>query len=164
MKIKVENAKYPQNVIEEIFRTTSISEEEFFSLYELAQVTDKDKIAFEAYYKNRESLTQISKKMGVTKECVRQRIVKTLCRIYYLRCDIKKIEEYKKKSDTIAEIEYLGLSTRAYNCLKRAGIYTVEQLKQKEDEDYLIRIRALGVKTLEEIRAALKRFEQEMTR
>lgn len=163
MKIKVENAKYPQNVIEKIFGATSISEEEFFSLYELVRATDKDKIAFEAYYKNGETLKQISERMGVTKECAHQRISKVVRRIYWLRYDIKKIEEYKKKRDTIG-IEYLGLSTRGYNCLKRAGIDTVEQLKQKEDEDYLIRIRALGVKTLEEIRAALKRFEQEMTR
>lgn len=47
-------------------------------------------------------------------------------------------------------VEELGLSIRAYNCLKRANINTVEELVQKTEEE-VMRIRNLGNKTFEEI-------------
>lgn len=49
------------------------------------------------------------------------------------------------------KIEELGLSARAYNCLRRARIDTVEQLQQMTDDD-LLRIRNMGARTVEEIR------------
>lgn len=49
------------------------------------------------------------------------------------------------------KIEELDLSVRAYNCLKRAKIDTVEQLQQMTDDD-LLRIRNMGTRTVEEIR------------
>lgn len=49
------------------------------------------------------------------------------------------------------KIEELDLSVRAYNCLKRARIDTVEQLQQLSDDD-LLRFRNMGVSTLKEIR------------
>ena len=47
-------------------------------------------------------------------------------------------------------IETLDLSVRTFNCLKRAGINTVEQLVQCSDED-LARVRNLGTRSLQEI-------------
>lgn len=49
------------------------------------------------------------------------------------------------------KIEELGLSVRPYNVLKRAGIYTVEQLQQLSDED-LMAFRNMGRHSLAEIR------------
>lgn len=49
------------------------------------------------------------------------------------------------------KIEELDLSVRAYNCLKRGRIDTVEQLQQMSDDD-LLRIRNMGTRTVEEIR------------
>lgn len=49
------------------------------------------------------------------------------------------------------KIEELDLSVRAYHCLKRAGIDTVEQLKMLTDDD-LARLRSMGPKCIEEIR------------
>ena len=49
------------------------------------------------------------------------------------------------------KIEELCLSARAYNCLRRARIDTVEQLQQLSDDD-LFRIRNMGTRTVEEIR------------
>ena len=46
-------------------------------------------------------------------------------------------------------IEDLDLSVRSYNCLKRAGIQTVEELTQKT-EDEMMRVRNLGKKSLKE--------------
>ena len=47
-------------------------------------------------------------------------------------------------------IEELDLSVRSYNCLKRAGIHTVEDLTRKTEED-MLKVRNLGKKSLEEV-------------
>ena len=47
-------------------------------------------------------------------------------------------------------LDELDLSVRSYNCLKRAGINTVEDLSQKTYEDMLV-VRNLGKKSLEEV-------------
>jgi len=44
---------------------------------------------------------------------------------------------------------------RSYNCLKRAGINTVEELTNKTPED-MMKVRNLGRKSLEEVLAKLK--------
>ena len=48
----------------------------------------------------------------------------------------------------------LELSVRSYNCLKRAGINTVEELTNKTPED-MMKVRNLGRKSLEEVLAKL---------
>ena len=48
-------------------------------------------------------------------------------------------------------LEDLDLSVRSYNCLKRAGIQTVEELTQKT-EDELMRVRNLGKKSFKEVK------------
>ena len=52
-------------------------------------------------------------------------------------------------------IDELELSVRSYNCLKRAGINTVEELTRKTAED-MMKVRNLGRKSLEEVLAKLK--------
>ena len=47
-------------------------------------------------------------------------------------------------------IEELELSVRSFNCLKRAGISTVEDLISKSEED-MMRVRNLGRKSLDEV-------------
>ena len=49
----------------------------------------------------------------------------------------------------------LELSVRSYNCLKRAGINTVEELCNKTSDD-MMKVRNLGRKSLEEVLAKLK--------
>jgi DNA-directed RNA polymerase subunit alpha len=51
-------------------------------------------------------------------------------------------------------IEDLDLSVRSYNCLKRAGIQTVDELTQKT-EDEMMRVRNLGKKSLKEVKEKL---------
>jgi len=62
---------------------------------------------------------------------------------------VEKEEEHK---DRVLEmtIEELDLSVRSYNCLKRAGINTVEELIQRNEED-MMKVRNLGKKSLEEV-------------
>lgn len=52
-------------------------------------------------------------------------------------------------------IDELELSVRSYNCLKRAGINTVQELTNKTSED-MMKVRNLGRKSLEEVFAKLK--------
>ncbi len=52
-------------------------------------------------------------------------------------------------------IEDLDLSVRSYNCLKRAGIQTVDELTQKT-EDEMMRVRNLGKKSLKEVKERLE--------
>ena len=54
-------------------------------------------------------------------------------------------------------IDELDLSVRSFNCLKRAGINTVEDLINKSEED-MIKVRNLGRKSLEEVIAKLNSF------
>ncbi len=51
-------------------------------------------------------------------------------------------------------IEELDMSVRSFNCLKRAGINTVEDLVNKTEEE-MIKVRNLGKKSLDEVRAKL---------
>ena len=51
-------------------------------------------------------------------------------------------------------IEELDLSVRSFNCLKRAGINTVEDLVSKS-EDEMMKVRNLGRKSFEEVMAKL---------
>ena len=59
-------------------------------------------------------------------------------------------EEDKKEKILEMTIEELDLSVRSYNCLKRAGINTVEELVQRNEEE-MMKVRNLGRKSLEEV-------------
>ncbi|AOT71196.1 DNA-directed RNA polymerase subunit alpha [Geosporobacter ferrireducens] len=63
-------------------------------------------------------------------------------------------EEDKKEKVLEMTIEELELSVRSYNCLKRAGINTVEELTEKSEED-MMKVRNLGKKSLEEVQQKL---------
>ncbi len=63
-------------------------------------------------------------------------------------------EDDKKEKVLEMTIEELDLSVRAYNCLKRAGINTVAELVQRNQED-MMKVRNLGRKSLEEVEQKL---------
>lgn len=67
---------------------------------------------------------------------------------------IEKEDDEKEKVLEMS-IDELELSVRSYNCLKRAGINTVEELTNKTSED-MMKVRNLGRKSLEEVLAKLK--------
>ncbi|NPV54039.1 MAG: DNA-directed RNA polymerase subunit alpha [Firmicutes bacterium] len=66
---------------------------------------------------------------------------------------VEREEEGKDKAMEMT-IEELDLSVRSYNCLKRAGINTVEELTKRTEED-MMKVRNLGKKSLEEVKAKL---------
>ena len=63
-------------------------------------------------------------------------------------------EEDKKEKVLEMTIEELDLSVRSYNCLKRAGINTVQELTQRSMDD-MMKVRNLGKKSLEEVEQKL---------
>ena len=64
-------------------------------------------------------------------------------------------EDDEKEKVLEMSIDELELSVRSYNCLKRAGINTVEELTNKTSED-MMKVRNLGRKSLEEVLGKLK--------
>lgn len=67
------------------------------------------------------------------------------------------VETVNNEKEKVLEmnIDELELSVRSYNCLKRAGINTVEELTNKTSED-MMKVRNLGKKSLEEVLSKLK--------
>ena len=64
-------------------------------------------------------------------------------------------EESKKEKVLEMSIEELELSVRSFNCLKRAGIATVEDLTNKTEAD-MMKVRNLGKKSFDEVTAKLR--------
>ncbi len=66
------------------------------------------------------------------------------------------VEKEEEAIDRLLEmtIEELDLSVRSYNCLKRAGINTLEELTRKTEED-MMKVRNLGKKSLAEVKEKL---------
>ena len=65
-------------------------------------------------------------------------------------------EDNEKEKVLEMNIDELELSVRSYNCLKRAGINTVEELCNRTSED-MMKVRNLGRKSLEEVLRQTKR-------
>ncbi|HJB78684.1 MAG TPA: DNA-directed RNA polymerase subunit alpha [Candidatus Nosocomiicoccus stercorigallinarum] len=66
---------------------------------------------------------------------------------------VEKEEDQKEKVLEMS-IEELDLSVRSYNCLKRAGINTVQELTEKTESD-MMKVRNLGRKSLDEVKNKL---------
>ncbi len=75
------------------------------------------------------------------------------------------VEREDEQNSQILEmqIEDLDLSVRSYNCLKRAGINTVEELTQKTEED-MMKVRNLGKKSLKEVKTKLDELNLSLAR
>ena len=74
------------------------------------------------------------------------------------------VEKEDSESEKILEmsIDELELSVRSYNCLKRAGINTVQELINKTPED-MMKVRNLGRKSLEEVQGKIKELGLEFS-
>lgn len=74
--------------------------------------------------------------------------------------DIIMVEKKEDNKDKILDmtIEELDMSVRSYNCLKRAGINTVQELTQRTEED-MMKVRNLGRKSLEEVMEKLSELQ-----
>ena len=110
----------------------------------VGQITDYDKLTLEVWTDG-----TISAKESVSLGA------KVLNEHLNLFVDLS-VEKDDKGKEKVLEmtIEELDLSVRSFNCLKRAGINTVEDLINKSEED-MMKVRNLGRKSLEEVIAKL---------
>jgi len=75
---------------------------------------------------------------------------------------VEKEEDQKEKVLEMTN-EELDLSVRSYNCLKRAGINTVQELTTKSEED-MMKVRNLGRKSLDEIKSKMEELGLQLRR
>ena len=120
----------------------------------VGQITDFDKLTLDVYTNGTlapdEAVSLAAKVLS-----------EHLCLFIDLSENAKSAEIMIEKEDDEKEkvlemsIDELELSVRSYNCLKRAGINTVEELTNKTSGD-MMKVRNLGRKSLEEVLAKLK--------
>lgn len=120
----------------------------------VGQITDFDKLTLDVYTNGTlvpdEAVSLAAKVLS-----------EHLCLFIDLSENAKTAEIMVEKEDDEKEkvlemsIDELELSVRSYNCLKRAGINTVEELTNKTSED-MMKVRNLGRKSLEEVLQKLK--------
>ena len=72
-------------------------------------------------------------------------------------------EEDKQLKVLEMNIEDMDLSVRSYNCLKRAGIHTIEDLTRRSEDD-MLKVRNLGRKSLDEVIAKLHSYKLHLRR
>lgn len=120
----------------------------------VGQITDFDKLTLDVYTNGTlEPDEAVSLAAKVLSE--------HLCLFIDLSENAKTAEVMIEKEDDTKgkvlemNIDELELSVRSYNCLKRAGINTVEELTNRTPED-MMKVRNLGRKSLEEVLAKLK--------
>ncbi len=79
--------------------------------------------------------------------------------------EVTLVEKEENKKNKLLEmtIEELDLSVRSYNCLKRAGIHTAQELAQKTEEE-MMKVRNLGRKSLEEVTSKLQELGLDLRR
>ena len=70
---------------------------------------------------------------------------------------LKTREEDKQQRALEMSIDDMELSVRSYNCLKRAGINTIEDLTKRSKDD-MLKVRNLGKKSLDEVIQKLESY------
>lgn len=115
----------------------------------VGQITDYDKLTLEV--KTDKTITaKEAVSLGAKVLCEHLNLFKNLSEdIPDTEILIEKDEKSKEKLLEMT-IEELDLSVRSFNCLKRAGINTVEDLVSKSEEE-MMKVRNLGIKSLEEV-------------
>ena len=115
----------------------------------VGQITDFDKLTLEVWTN---SVTTASDAVSLAAKVMNEH----LSLFIDLSEKAKNAEILVDKDETKActtlrmTIEELDLSVRSFNCLKRAGINTVEDLINKSEED-MMKVRNLGIKSLDEV-------------
>ncbi len=123
----------------------------------VGQVTDYDKLTLEIWTDG-----SISPKEGVS---IGAKIMQEHLDLFIqlseatreLPIMVEKEEDQKEKALEMT-IEELELSVRSFNCLKRAGINTVEELTFRSEDD-MMKVRNLGKKSLDEVKQKLEELD-----
>lgn len=119
----------------------------------VGQITDFDKLTIEVWTNGTIAANEaVSLASKILSEYYKQ-FVELTDHIDNVEIMVVK-EEVKKEKVLEITIEELDLSVRSYNCLKRAGINTVEELIKRNEEE-MMKVRNLGRKSLEEVQQKL---------
>jgi DNA-directed RNA polymerase subunit alpha len=115
----------------------------------VGQVTDYDKLTIEIWTNG--TITP-SEALSLAAKILNEHLELFIDLSYNGRDAKIMVEKEETKKEKVLEmlIEELDLSVRSYNCLKRAGINTVDDLTHKTEED-MMKVRNLGRKSLEEV-------------
>jgi DNA-directed RNA polymerase subunit alpha len=119
----------------------------------VGQVTDYDKLTLEIWTDG-----SISPEEGVS---IGAKIMQEHLNLFvtlddaadHMEIMVEKEEDQKSKGLEMT-IEELELTVRSFNCLKRAGINTVQELTERS-EDEMMKVRNLGKKSLDEVKRKL---------
>ena len=120
----------------------------------VGQITDFDKLTLEVWTNgsiNADEATSLAAK--IMSEYLSQ-FINLTDHVSDVEIMVEKEEDKKEKILEIT-IGELDLSVRSYNCLKRAGINTVEELIMRDEEE-MMKVRNLGKKSLEEVQQKLE--------
>ncbi len=118
----------------------------------VGQITDFDKLTLDVYTNGTLLPEAISLAAKVLSEHLKLFI--DLSEVAQAAEVMIEKEDDEKEKVLEMSIDELELSVRSYNCLKRAGINTVEELTNRTSED-MMKVRNLGRKSLEEVLAKL---------
>jgi len=148
---------YATNVLNDVAKHYFIPEGEYVSSARLENIVEdvldeRDRAILKALYADNMSLLEIGKILGITRERVRQIKLRALRKIGQ-RITVEKYQrELGSNTYYISknELDALGLSVRAFNCLARASVETLDELLSMT-LDQLSRVRGLGRKTYQEI-------------
>lgn len=115
----------------------------------VGQVTDYDKLILEVYT---DGSTTPEEAVSLSAKIISEHLslfIELSSKAINTEIMVEK-ENNEKVKVLEMQIEELDLSVRSYNCLKRAGINTVEDLTNRSEED-MMKVRNLGKKSLEEV-------------
>ena len=127
----------------------------------VGQITDFDKLTLEVWTDG-----VISAKEAVS---MAAKLLNEHLNLFINLSDDTNVDEILAEKDTKSKekvlemtIEELDLSVRSFNCLKRAGINTVNDLIEKSEEE-MMKVRNLGKKSFDEVKEKLRSLGYEMT-
>ena len=116
------------------------------------QITDYDKLTLEVWTNG--SILPKEALASAAQIVMNNMKLFTDLTVNVVRVDFNEPEDNTKEKVLEMTIEELDLSVRAFNCLKRAGINSVAELVQRNQED-MMKVRNLGKKSLEEVEQKL---------
>ena len=122
----------------------------------VGQITDYDKLTLDVYT-NGTLLPDEAVSLAA-------KVLNEHLKLFIDLSEVAQAAEVMIEKEKVLEmsIDELELSVRSYNCLKRAGINTVEELTNRTPED-MMKVRNLGRKSLEEVLAKLKELGLELS-
>lgn len=172
--IAINKLPWPENLLRHIFMEEDYDEwknqippdfEASFKFILEETLTERETYILYAFFRNRMKLREIGEQYGIKAERVAQirdkaiRRIKHPSRCKYLKYGMEVIEKWEKEPPKATPVEKnnvieLDLGVKAFNCLYRANITTIEQLTMCT-KSQLRQLRNMGVGTLAEVERKL---------